>query len=109
MSYFPCPICTQTDGFHTSGCREAPERIATLESQLAEARRPEMVRELPNEEGWYWRRRWDLLQAVSVFKNQGIWVYIAPGDSSSHGIWHDEDVFWSAKPIPCDPMPKEAQ
>lgn len=84
-------------------------RIATLESQLAEARRPEMVRELPNEEGWYWRRRWDLLQAVSVFKNQGIWVYIAPGDSSSHGIWHDEDVFWSAKPIHCDPMPKEAQ
>ena len=59
MSYFPCPICTQTDGFHTSGCREASERIATLEAQLAEAKRDSERLDAVEQNSWTvarWRK-----------------------------------------------------
>ena len=84
-------------------------RIAALEAQLAEARRPEMVRDEPTQKGFYWRRIGANTQPCVVFvsREQGLWVYEVPGHPGTIGIWHDEDVFWSAKPIPYDPMPKE--
>lgn len=107
-------FASQNDAIYGKGgfleqLRDNQMEISLLKAQVAKLTRPEMTRELPSYKGFYWRRIGPSTEPCVVFvsRQQGFWVYEIPGCPEPIGIWPSDEVFWSATPIPVDPMPKE--
>ena len=88
--------------------RDNQMEISLLKGKVAKLTRPEMTRELPKEEGWYWFRDDHFKEYgvvyVELFDGK-IWVK-RPWQEDSHRLDRVVPGLWSATPIPCDPMPK---
>lgn len=87
-------------------------RVAELESQLAQLKRPPMTRELPQEPGLYWRVSDAYPEDYIVVLVSRHYMTGQPEVFEKIGIQHEYNAsdfsngLWSARPIEMDPMPE---
>ena len=81
----------------------------TPEGVYSIPKRPPMTKTTPTQKGFYWRQAGPGTEPVIVFvsRHLGFWVYELSGHDERIGIWDNEHVYWSAKPITPDELPKE--
>ena len=86
-----------------------------LRAEIERLKRPEMIRELPKEPGFYWldeAQTWRKGRYKGVVRVRTIFdgtYYYYPQDEEAHPLDTPTDAWWSARPIEPDVIPKEVE